>query len=112
MDFNAVLTGGMLLSLSGATAVTFLIVNVIRSQTGFNKPWLGLAVALIVQFLVWTAFTDRSFQQLVISLATAFVVVYGLSYFSTSLLWKTIVSQKDKDRLALDAKPRFFEPWW
>jgi hypothetical protein len=101
----------MLLTVSGATAVTFLVVNGIKTATGKNPAWLPLVVALVTQVAAWALFTERTPQGLGTAVITAFLVVYGLSYFYTSFLWKFF--GKDKERLAMNNdKPRFLEPWW
>lgn len=74
MDAGSLLTWEALATYAGAAAATWLIANVIRYVTGYDARWLGLAVALVLQALVWFFTSDQSINAAVLAVLNAFVV--------------------------------------
>ena len=68
------LTWQTLATLAGAAGATWLITNVIRYVTGYDARWVGLAVAFVLQMLVWFFVSDQSINAFVLAVLNSFVI--------------------------------------
>lgn len=77
MNVSEFFTWEALGSYAGAILAVWLVTNVLRYVTNFDARWMALAVAAIIQLVVWWAVSDGSIQALVLALLNTFTVYAG-----------------------------------
>jgi hypothetical protein len=103
---GSLLTWADLATFAGATAATWLIANVIAYVTGYKARWVGLAVAIVIQALVWFFTTDQSANAAVLALVNAFVIFVGGSGTAA------IAGAATRQPGTMGNERRFLAPWW
>ena len=102
-----------LATIGGAIAATVLITNVVARAFSWNPKWFGLAVALVIELVVW-AFTLPTPQTFVLAVVNAFVI-YAASIGGNQVMH---AARLKSDRLELATQDAngdwrsFWQPWW
>lgn len=96
---------------AGATILTVLIVNAMRLALDWSPRWLALAVALVIQIILWTVISDRSWPAFWLAVFNSFVV-YAAATGGNAIVG-TVLSPEPETRAAQSAGARpFWSPWW
>lgn len=120
MDSGQLFTGQEILTLSGAVALTLIVVNAIRYALDWSPKWLGLVVAVIINLVAWHFWTPRTLDALALSLVNAFVV-YAASTGGNAIIgglrYKPIEAPISQGTTAVYADELlstegFWRPWW
>ena len=98
-----------LATIAGATAATVLIVNVARTAFGFSAKWLALAVAVVIEALVWFFGTPTA-ETAFVGLLNACVVYASATGLNQIVSGVTKPAAGARD---LDAPSKnWAAPWW
>lgn len=90
---------------AGAVTVTIVSTNVLSYVFGLNNRWVGLAVAVALQLLVWLATSFGQWIDLAVALVNAFVV-YSAAFVTTHLTKGSAFSAQ-----SADGKRPFWVAW-
>ena len=74
MQIDEFFTWETLGSYAGAALFVWLATNTIRTVTGWDARWLGLAVSAVVQVVVWWASGNATAEGLALAVLNTFVV--------------------------------------
>ncbi len=68
-----------LATVAGAVAATQITTTILADRTGWDARWLALAVAMVIQILVWAVAGAFDPKDLALALLNGFVVYLGAS---------------------------------
>ena len=96
-----------LATLTGLSAATLLITNVLRVAMGVDARWIGLVVAVVLSGLVWAFASDGSADAAVLAIINSFAV-YGCAIGGNQ-----VVGALDAQRQPYHVTDRkFWRSWW
>ena len=100
-----------LATLTGATAATVVVVNVMRAAFQIDARWMALVVALCINASVWL-FTGGAVEDFPLAILNSFVVYAAATGLNQVAGAMTDNRRAVRDLRDADQPDRWAAPWW